>query len=393
MHILIISDAYPPMRTSCATQIFDLAQAFIEQSHQVSIIIPAHSQKASVEISNKDGPTIYSVRCFKTKDVGYVLRTLAEFINPFVIGLHLKRNQCFLNQKINGIAWYSPTIFWGPLVKELKTLFNCKAYLILRDIFPDWALDLGLLKKNLIYTFFKRVEWYQYGQADCIGVQSPNNLKYFQKHNPSFGPKVEVLWNWGGQKDNKKCKIEISKSVLEGKKICVYAGNMGVAQGIHYLFELVKFLKNNEGIGFVFVGRGSELAWLRAESALLGLKNIIFYDEIDSKEITGLYAQCHIGLLSLDFRHTTHNIPGKLIRYLESKLPIVGFVNKGNDLMKISHDNSMGLLLDNVSEEALGQAENFINNLEFYEMKTEQIINLFDLKNKIKQIIYFLNQK
>ena len=148
MHILIISDAYPPMRTSCATQIYDLAQAFIEQSHQVSIIIPAYSQKASVEISNKDGPTIYSVRCFKTKDVGYIRRTLAEFINPFVIGLHLKRNQRFLDQKIDGIAWYSPTIFWGPLVKQLKTFFNCRAYLILRDIFPDWANDLGLIKSN-----------------------------------------------------------------------------------------------------------------------------------------------------------------------------------------------------------------------------------------------------
>lgn len=393
MHILIISDAYPPMRTSCATQIYDLAQAFIGQDHKVSIIIPAHSQKNAVEISTTDGPTVYSVRCFKTKDVSYARRTIAEFINPFIIGFHLKRNSHFISQKIDGITWYSPTIFWGPLVKQLKALFNCKVYLILRDIFPDWALDLGILKKNLIYVFFKKVERYQYSQADCIGVQSPNNLKYFQKHNPLFGRKVEVLWNWCGQKINKKCSIEINKSVLEGKKICVYAGNMGVAQGINYLFELVKFLKNNEGIGFVFVGRGSELAWLRAESDLLGLKNIIFYDEIDSKEIAGLYAQCHAGLLSLDSRHTTHNMPGKLIGYLESKLPIVGFVNKNNDLIKLSYEHSIGLLFDNISEETLSQAEIFINNLDSYEMNTKLIMNLFDSTKTIEQLTSFLNNK
>lgn len=393
MHILIISDAYPPMRTSCATQIYDLAQAFIGQDHQVSIIIPAHSQKNVVEISTTDGPTVYSVRCFKTKDVGYARRTIAEFINPFIIGFHLKRNSHFISQKIDGITWYSPTVFWGPLVRQLKAIFNCKAYLILRDIFPDWALDLGILKKNLIYAFFKKVERYQYSQADCIGVQSPNNLKYFQKHNPLFGRKVEVLWNWCGQKINEKCSIEINKSVLEGKKICVYAGNMGVAQGINYLFELVKFLKNNEGIGFVFVGRGSELAWLRAESDLLGLKNIIFYDEIDSKEIAGLYAQCHAGLLSLDSRHTTHNMPGKLIGYLESKLPIVGFVNKNNDLIKLSHEHSIGLLFDTISEETLSQAEIFINNLDSYEMNTKLIMNLFDSTKTIEQLTFFLNNK
>lgn len=393
MHILIISDAYPPMRTSCATQIYDLAQAFIGQDHQVSIIIPAHSQKNVVEISTTDGPTVYSVRCFKTKDVGYARRTIAEFINPFIIGFHLKRNSHFISQKIDGITWYSPTVFWGPLVRQLKAIFNCKAYLILRDIFPDWALDLGILKENLIYAFFKKVERYQYSQADCIGVQSPNNLKYFQKHNPLFGRKVEVLWNWCGQKINKKCSIEINKSVLEGKKICVYAGNMGVAQGINYLFELVKFLKNNEGIGFVFVGRGSELAWLRAESDLLGLKNIIFYDEIDSKEIAGLYAQCHAGLLSLDSRHTTHNMPGKLIGYLESKLPIVGFVNKNNDLIKLSHEHSIGLLFDTISEETLSQAEIFINNLDSYEMNTKLIMNLFDSTKTIEQLTFFLNNK
>ena len=334
------------MRTSCATQIYDLAQAFIEQSHQVSIIIPAHSQKLPIEISNLDGPTIYSVRCFKTKDVGYVRRTLAEFINPFVIGLHLKRNQRFLDQKIDGIAWYSPTIFWGPLVKELKTLFNCKAYLILRDIFPDWALDLGLLKKNLIYSFFKRVEQYQYEQADCIGVQSPNNVRYLSFHNPQVKAKIEVLWNWAALASESACSIDLQKTALKGKKIIIYAGNLGVAQSANQLLVVAKAHTNFDEVGFLFIGRGSEKKFLMTECKSLGLRNTLFFDEISNEEIPGLYAQCHAGMLSLDSRHKTHNIPGKFIGYMQHGLPVLAVLNSGNDLFEIIEKYSVGIAIE-----------------------------------------------
>lgn len=346
MHILIISDAYPPMRTSCATQIYDLAQAFIEQGHQVSIIIPAHSQKKSVEISNADGPTVYAVRCFKTKDVGYARRTIAEFINPFIIGFHLKRNSHFISQKIDGITWYSPTIFWGPLVKQLKIFFNCKAYLILRDIFPDWALDLGLLKKNLVYLFFKRVEKFQYEQADCIGVQSPNNLKYFNSNNPKIRVEKEVLWNWATPTPASNSSIDLQSTVLKGRKIIIYAGNLGVAQGVHQLLAIVKAFSSSEEFGFIFIGRGSQKKMLIEECERFGLKNTLFFDEISTEELAGLYPQCHASLLSLDSKHKTHNIPGKFISYMQHGLPVLAMINYGNDLFEIIEKYSVGVAIE-----------------------------------------------
>ena len=346
MHILIISDAYPPMRTSCATQIYDLAQAFIEQSHQVSIIIPAYSQKASVEISNQDGLTIYSVRCFKTKDVGYIRRTLAEFVNPFVIGLHLKRNQRFLDQKIDGIAWYSPSIFWGPLVKELKTQFACKAYLILRDIFPDWAKDLGLIKSEIAFNLLKYIERFQYQQANCIGVQSPNNITYLKNNNIQLDMPIEVLWNWIGMTKSKPCSILISNSPLKGRKIFVYTGNLGIAQGIDFLLDLVLEFKDNIDIGFIFVGRGSEKPRLQEIVKKLNLQNVLIFDEIPVEEIVGLYEQCDFGLLTLDSRHQTHNIPGKFLSYMQANLPVFAIINPGNDLETIIKERKLGKSLN-----------------------------------------------
>jgi glycosyltransferase involved in cell wall biosynthesis len=345
MHILIISDAYPPMRTSCATQIYDLAQAFIEQSHQVSIVIPSHSQKKSVEISNADGPTVYSVRCFKTKDVGYARRTLAEFINPFIIGFHLKRNSNFIGQKIDGIAWYSPTIFWGPIVKQLKRQFACKAYLILRDIFPDWAKDLGLIKSDLVFNFLKQIERFQYKQADCIGVQSPNNISYLQKNNKQIAAPIEVLWNWMGITNSKKSSIVISDGPLKGRNIFVYSGNLGIAQGIDCLIDLVRQLKDNKDIGFIFVGRGSEKPRFEEAVKKFNIQNVLIYDEIPPEEICGLYEQCDFGLLTLDSRHQTHNIPGKFLSYMQAKLPVFSIINPGNDLEIIIKERQLGVSL------------------------------------------------
>jgi glycosyltransferase involved in cell wall biosynthesis/predicted O-methyltransferase YrrM len=366
MHILIISDAYPPMRTSCATQIYDLAQAFVEQSHQVSIVIPAHSQKNAVEISNTDGLTVYSVRCFKTKDVGYARRTIAEFINPFIIGFHLRKNSNFLGQKIDGIAWYSPTIFWGPLVKQLKRQFACKAYLILRDIFPDWAWDLGLIKSKLLYAFFRRITSNQFSQADQIGAQSPNNIPYLAKHYPQYISKFEVLWNWVGLIRSKPCSIDLSQSSLSGKLILIYAGNLGVAQDVGRFLDLAKYVQDRPDIGFIFVGRGSEKAELERQTKDLNLKHMLFFDEIDSQELPSLYEQCSAGLIGLDPRHNTHNIPGKFSSYIQSGLPVLGFVNPGNDLLELTEQWGVGRLVTSTSQKDLSLLIKFIDEENIY---------------------------
>lgn len=353
MHILIISDAYPPMRTSCATQIYDLAQAFLHQGHQVSIIIPGNSQSSRVEILNKDGSTIYSVRCFRTKDVGYIRRTLAEFINPFIMGWRLKKNSRFVSQKIDGIAWYSPTIFWGPLIKQLKAFFKCRTYLILRDIFPDWALDLGLLNKNIIYSVFKRVERYQYEQADCIGVQSPNSVDYFKFHNPGVKARVELLWNWVGATPERKSPINIGQTFLAGRKIFIYAGNMGIAQDMDALLRMAELSHHDTSIGFVFIGRGSEKKRLQLLSQELGLTNIVFFDEIDNDQLDNLLRQCHVGLISLNQKHTTYNIPGKFLTYLKAELPVVAILNPGNDLIELVEANQLGVAITDLEDESI----------------------------------------
>ena len=358
MNLLIITDAYAPSRTSAAVLLQDLAQACTQEGHQVSVVVPSAKQAKPVHIYEEGGVQIVAVKAFRTKDIAYVQRVLAEWINPYFMGYRLFRSQQFRDLKIHGVVWYSPSIFWAPLVKRCQHFFACRSYLILRDLFPDWALDLGLLKKGPIFSFFKYIEQKQYAQASSIGVQSENNLSYFQKHFPQFAHKAQVLWNWIAPSSNTHCSIQIHNTALRDRKVAVYAGNVGVAQGKDALLAMTQAL-HEAGMGILFVGRGSEMRAMQEEVKNQGLVNVLFFDEIASDEIEALYRQCSLGLLALDPRHTTHNIPGKFLSYMQSGIPVLALVNPGNDLEKLIPQYQVGAVCTAISpavfNECVGQ--------------------------------------
>ena len=254
--------------------------------------------------------------------------------------------------------------FLGPISHALKRSSGCKSYLIIRDIFPEWAVDMGLMSRGLPYRFFKTVARYQYSVADTIGVQTPGNLAYFGNWASSTGRTVEVLQNWLGQAPKQDCTIQVAQTVLAGRKVFVYAGNMGVAQGMDILLALAQRLRHRPDVGFLFVGRGREAKSLAAHAHTRGLSNVLFRDEIHPDEIPALYAQCHIGLVALDPRHKSHNIPGKFLTYMQSGLPVLANINPGNDLAEMIRAENVGRVSEDNSVDALQKlAEELLETL------------------------------
>ncbi|MDC0188383.1 glycosyltransferase family 4 protein [bacterium] len=393
--IALISDAFPPMRSSGAIQILDLSLEFIKQGHQPTVVLPSSEIDCTWIFENWSGVQTLRIKAPKTKDVGYFQRTIGEFLMPFVMLRNLRKSpvakMCW-----DGIVWYSPTIFWGPLVKSLKKSSSCRGYLIVRDIFPEWAVDIGLMRRGLPYLFFKLIERFQYRIADVIGVQTLGNVGYFNKLGKNIKRKVEVLQNWLAYAPNVGCSISVSESSLAGRKIFVYAGNMGVAQDMDILLDLAEHLRNRKDIGFMFVGRGSYVKRLLMESKTRGLENIAFYNEIDPSEIPGLYAQCHVGLIALDPRHKTHNIPGKFLSYMQSGLPVLASINPGNELVEIISQERVGRVCTDASKETLLRlAEELLRDIAVdVKIKARcQMLstNMFSPKTAVNQIIHALS--
>lgn len=352
MHIALIADVYPPTRTSAAVQIRDLSAEFVAQGHAVAVLVPDASLDAPWSLEDINGVQVLRLKAFQTKDVGYVRRTIAEFLMPFVMLRNLRKSP-FRDARWDGVVWYSPTIFLGPIAKALKKASACRGYLIVRDIFPEWAVDMGLLGRGLPYRFFKAIERFQYSVADVIGVQTPANVPYFEAWALRPGRRVEVLQNWLAESPDVGCSVSVVDSPLAGRTIFVYAGNMGVAQGMGVLIDLAERLKSRTDIGFLFVGRGSDAKLLREDARARGLDNVVFHDEIEPSEIAGLYRQCHVGIVALDPRHKTHNIPGKFLSYMQGGLPVLASINPGNDLAEIIAREDVGRVCTDHSVETL----------------------------------------
>ncbi|WP_199179840.1 glycosyltransferase family 4 protein [Chromobacterium sinusclupearum] len=341
LRLVLIADTFPPLCTSGAVQLRDLAREFVHQGHLVTVMLPDADIKNWWSIEDMDGIRVIRLKSLRTKNIDYVRRTLGEFLMPYAMRYSLKKSP-LANEKWDGVVWYSPSIFHGPLVQWLKTKNACKSYLIIRDIFPEWAVDMGLMSRGLLYRGFNAIAQYQYSVADVIGVQTPGNLSYFKSWIERPARRLEVLQNWLAKPANRKSRICLDKTGLIGRKIFVYAGNMGVAQGIDILIALAEKFNDRSDVGFVFVGRGSETKKLKNLVAEKQLENVLFFDEIHPDEIPDLYSQCCVGMLSLDPRHKSHNIPGKFLTYMQSGLPVLANVNAGNDLAAIIRNELVG---------------------------------------------------
>ena len=392
MKFAIITDSFPPLKNSGAVQVRDLSLEFARQGHEIVVITPSSEISTSYLLEEVDRVQTVRIKVPKIKDIGYFRRAIGEYIMPFIMIRNLKRN-FLIENKMNGVITYAPSIFLGPLAKMLKRESDCKNYLIIRDIFPQWAVDIGLISNlGLPYLILKIIERYLYSTADIIGVQTPANLKYFNENVVFRTGHIEVLQNWLAVNKSKTCRIVIGKTKLKERKIFVYAGNMGVAQGLSVFIDLADSLSTQKSIGFLFVGRGNAVVSLRQAVKARALDNIIIYDEIEPQEIHALYQQCDVGIISLDKRHKTHNIPGKFLSYMQSGLPVLAAINSGNDLEHIINSNKVGCVSTNHSVDVLKKlVEEILENVLSDDGTKNRCLQLykdmFSPKKAVEQII------
>jgi len=166
---------------------------------------------------------------------------------------------------------------------------------------------------------------------------------------------------------------------------------MGIAQGMDILLDLAETFRERQDVGFLFVGRGSESKRLFNHATDRRLGNVLFFDEIDPDEIPDLYSQCHIGMVALNPRHKSHNIPGKFVAYMQNGLPVLATINSGNDLSEIIRREDVGRVSENNSVDTLRLlAEDLLANLDKDTTMSSRCKKLFDrlfsVETAVKQI-------
>lgn len=343
MTILLIVDCYLPCTKSSAKLIHDLATEFHHRGHKVIVAAPDNTLTMPSQVTIKEGVTVLRVRTGRIKGATKLIRAINELRLSSTIW---KTGKGFFRaHPTDLIVFYSPSIFFGRLVQKLKKLWNCKTYLILRDIFPQWAIDVGILKDGPICRFFRSKERLQYDAADVIGVQSPVNLLYFSQHGLKDKHHLEVLYNWTTLNEKKLVRRNDRERLgLQDKVVFFYGGNIGIAQDMDNIVRLAAELCDYPEIYFLVVGSGSEVPRLRANIRERGLSNISIHPPVAQDHYLGMLSQFDVGLISLKHDLKTHNFPGKMLGYMYFSMPILASINPGNDLKQTLEEFQAGFV-------------------------------------------------
>ena len=271
--------------------------------------------------------------------------------------------------KFDLVLYSTPPITFPKVIAYLKRQNpQAMTYLLLKDIFPQNAVDLGMMSKTgvkgVLYRFFRRKEKKLYALSDYIGCMSPANVEYVVKQNPEVDPaKVEVAPNSVELCHTEITEITVSTSVREkyglptDKPIFIYGGNLGKPQGIPFLMECLEANAKRTDCHFVVIGTGTELPKLKAWYENLNVNfsdnlNVTVMEGLPKAEYDELVRSCDVGLIFLDHRFTIPNFPSRLLSYLENGMPVLCATDPNTDMGRIAEENGFGFWCESNSVEA-----------------------------------------
>ncbi|MFI3191061.1 glycosyltransferase WbuB [Crenothrix sp. D3] len=349
---LIIDDYLPHSIKVGAKMMHELGVQFVKMGHSVTVITPDDTLSKRFEITELDGVTVCHFRSGEIKNVSKLKRAINETLLSYNAWRACKD---YLQQNPHElIVYYSPSIFWGQLVNKLKKLWGASSYLILRDFFPQWVIDNGILSEHSpITSYFRFFERLSYQAADTIAIQSPKNLEWFAKTSGTHKP-LELLYNWASNTPILEQSNYYRKKLgLENKVVYFYGGNIGHAQDMMNIVRLAKNMLSIENIHFVLVGKGDEFDLVQQAIKIENLKNMTLLPAVSQAEFKAMLSEFDVGLFSLHRDHTTHNFPGKLLAYMVQSIPILGSVNIDNDLQEVIENAQAGYVTVNGEDDKL----------------------------------------
>lgn len=326
----------------------DLLRCFIKNGCIVYMITPVERKnQAKTHIINEGCNFILKVKIGNY----FHANSIEKGITCVQIGFDYTRavKKHFNRIKFDIVLSATPPVTLYKVIKYIKNRDHASVYLLLKDIFPQNAVDIGLFSGNsLLYKYFRKKEENLYALSDHIGCMSQANIDYILDKNPRIDrDKIELCPNSIEVHDiylseEEKKSIRKKYGISEDKLLFIYGGNLGKAQGIPFLIECLQNLKENHDIFFLLVGAGTEfgkiLKYIHEEKP----DNVKLINAVPRDEFDLLTAGSDIGLIFLDHRFTIPNFPSRLLTYMQAGIPVLAATDKSSDIGKIITEGGFG---------------------------------------------------
>lgn len=343
----------------------DLMRKFRDEGHEVYIIYPRERRNGlSTELKEENHVHSLGVKTLNVTKTSVMEKGIGQVLLESQFKAALKHY--FADVKFDIILYSTPPITFTKVIKYAKERNpNAISYLMLKDIFPQNAVDLGILSpkgiKGLLYKTFRNKEKELYRISDYIGCMSPANVKYVLEHNPEVNPAiVEIAPNSYDVPKNVH-KVDVSEvrkkyGLPTEKPIFIYGGNMGKPQGIPFLIECMDAVKNRTDCHFVVVGDGTEYSKLNSWVKILQPKAVSVFRRLPKADYDALASACDVGLIFLDYRFTIPNYPSRLLPYLMERKPIIAATDPNCDTGILAEENRYGFYCPSNSVAAFVEA-------------------------------------
>ena len=331
----------------------DLMRKFRDEGHQVYIVSPRERRMGEkTRLYETGGVRILGVRTLNLQKTNVVEKGIGQMLVETQFKKAIQKH--LGNIKVDLILYSTPPITFPQVIQYLKQSNpQAKTYLLLKDIFPQNAVDLGMMSKSgvkgILYRFFRKKEKKLYALSDHIGCMSPANVRYLTEHNLEVNPEnVELAPNSYEpveQKllaDDERCAIREKYNLPTDRPIFIYGGNLGKPQGIPFLMQCLNANTNRADCHFVVIGNGTEYGKMKTWYEEKNPKSVSLFRGLPKEDYDQLVRACDVGLIFLDYRFTIPNYPSRLLPYLMEKKPIIAATDPVCDTGSIAERNGYG---------------------------------------------------
>lgn len=365
MNILFLTLAYPEGKDE--RNIYtDLMKEFRDRGNEVYVVCQRERRYSiKTQFNIEDGISVLRARTGNFTKTNVIEKGISMLLIERQFIDEIKKYISAI--KFDLVLYSTPPITFEKVVKYVKKRNNCLSYLLLKDIFPQNAVDLGLLnKKSFILRYFRNREKKLYMLSDYIGCMSPGNVKYLREHNSEIDPnKIEVCPNSiklnslrnldkGEKSLRKKYNIPLESTVF------IFGGNLGKPQGIDFLIDVLKNAESKKDAFFLIIGSGTEYNRLKSYFDLSDHTNSLLLKSLPKSDYDKLIEECDVGLIFLDHRFTIPNIPSRITAYMEAAIPILAATDVNTDLKDIIEESDCGMWVKNGDLDAFLERVNIL---------------------------------
>jgi hypothetical protein len=349
----------------------NLLRQFIYHGDYVYIISPVERREGKKpHITKEKGATIVKPVIGNMQKNSFLEKGISVVTIEKIIIDSIKRY--LYNVKFDLVIYTTPPITFYKAVKYIKNRDGAKTYLLLKDIFPQNAVDIGLIKKSglrgILYLYFRKKEKQLYKISDYIGCMSDANVKYLLENNRELSPKsIEVCPNCTEPK-NMNMSVEEKRvmrqkyRIPQDRVVFVYGGNLGKPQGIDFLIDCLKSQEENREVFFLIVGSGTDYWKLDSYIKMNHPSNVKLMSKMPKEDYDKMIGSCDIGMVFLDYRFTIPNFPCRILSYMQAKIPIFACTDPNSDVGKVIVEGGFGWWCES-------------NNVEIFKETVKKICN------------------